>query len=228
MSQIDLNAVDVDGAIREADEAAGDTRGAFLRNAAVGGGAVVGAGFFAGMLPAVANAAPSKKQDIAILKFALTLEYLEEAFYKEAAADGGLTGDQLALAKLLFAHEAAHVTALRRTIRSLGSAVPTKPNFDFKETNKGASFIETAFVLENLGVRAYLGQATRLKSRALLGAAGSIVTIEARHAAAVAALIGRTPYEDGKRSITPSGAFDRASSMSKILGEVKKTGYIKS
>ena len=46
------------------------------------------------------------------------------------------------------------MTALRRTIRQLGSKVPTEPEFDFKGTNKGEQFIQTAFVLENTGVRA--------------------------------------------------------------------------
>ena len=82
-------------------------------------------------------------------------------------------------------------------------------------------------MLENTGVRAYLGQAPRLKSRALLAAAGSILSIEARHAAAIALLIGDNPLRDkGNRSITPAGAFDKASSMKQILGEVRKTGFI--
>ena len=227
MSQLNIAAVDVDGAIRDAEgDAAGDTRAAFFRKAAVGGGALASATMLGGMLPSLADAKPSKKQDLKILKYALTLEYLEAAFYKEAVSEGGLSGQQLELAKLLAGHEATHVTALRQAIRGTGSKVPTRPKFDFKGTNRGPDFIQTAFVLENLGVRAYLGQAARLKSRKLVAAAASIVTIEARHAAAVAALIGQTPYNEGDRSVTPSGAFDRASSMKKILGEVGNTGFI--
>ena len=230
MSQLDIATVDVDGAMREAGEgaAAGDTRAAFFRKAAVGGGgALAGATVIGGLMPALADAArPSKKQDLKILRYALTLEYLEAEFYKEAVSDGGLSGQPLELAKLLAGHEATHVTALRQTIRSLGVKVPTKPDFDFQNTNKGDQFLPTAFVLENLGVRAYLGQAPRVKNRKILAAAGSIVTIEARHAAAVAALLNQSPYNEGDRSVTPSGAFDRASSMKKVLGEVGKTGYL--
>ncbi len=227
MSDLDLTIVDTDGAVRDAEEAvAGDTRAAFFRKAAVTGGAVGSAAFFTGMLPGVAMGAPSKKQDLAILKYALTLEYLEAAFYKEAVSDGGLQGQALEAAKLLSSHESTHVSALRRTIRSLGSKVPSEPSFDFKGTNKGAKFLPTAFVLENVGVRAYLGQAGRLKSKALLGAAASIVTNEARHAAAIALLLNPGAFNPGEKSVAPSGAFDRASSMSKILGEVTATGFI--
>jgi hypothetical protein len=227
MSHLDLNDVDVDGAVREAEEAvATDTRATFFRKAAITGGTIGSAAFFGGMLPGIAEAAPSKKQDIAILKYALTLEYLEAAFYKEAARDGGLTGQQLEAARLLNTDEQTHVTALRSTIRQLGSRVPSEPNFDFKGTNKGDKFLGTAFVLENVGVRAYLGQAGRLKSKALLAAAASIVTVEARHAAAIALLLNPGAFQTGSKSISPSGSFDRASSMKKILGEVGDTGFI--
>ncbi len=228
MSNLDLNVVDTDGAVREAEAAvATDTRAQFFRKAAVTGGALGSAAFFTGMLPAIADAKPSKRQDVAILKYALTLEYLEAEFYEEAVRDGGLSGPALDAARLLAGHEATHVTALRQTLRSVGASVPGKPSFDFQGTNKGDKFIPTALVLENTGVRAYLGQAGRLKSKKLLAAAASIVTIEARHAAAIAVLVNNNAFGDGTdNSITPYGAFDRASSMKKILNEVGDTGFI--
>ena len=227
MSSLDLSVVDTDGAVREAEEAVAlDTRAQFFRKAAITGGAVGSAAMFGGMLPELAQARPSKRQDIAILKYALTLEYLEAAFYKRAVSGGTLQGQTLEVAKLLAEHERVHVKALRATLRSLGAKVPGAPTFDFKGTNAGNKFIPTAFVLENVGVRAYLGQAGRLKSKALLAAAASIATIEARHAAAIAVLVNQGPFGTGAKSITPNGAFDRASTMKRILGEVGDTGYI--
>jgi rubrerythrin len=223
---MELDAVDVDGAVREAGDAVeGHTRGELLRKGALTGGAVLTSSAFMAMLPEIASAKPSRKQDIEILQYALVLERLEAAFYKEAVSDGGLSGAQLEFAKLVADHEATHVTTLRQAIRSLGAKPAKAPKFDFRGTNKGDKFAGTSFVLENTGVRAYLGQAGRLKSKALLAAAASIVTVEARHAAAIATLI-EPSQPGGKHGMTPSGAFDRASTMHTILGEVKQTGFI--
>src|ERR1700733_6806697 len=96
-AQLDLTKVDVDGAIREAaDAVSGDTRLSFLRKAGIAGGAAVSSSALLGVLAAPALAAgsgrpPSKPfgtGDIGILNYALTLEYLERAFYNEATAKG--------------------------------------------------------------------------------------------------------------------------------------------
>jgi hypothetical protein len=229
MSLFPIETVDASGAIREAEEAvAGDTRAAFFRKAAIGGGAVLGSSAILGMLPELAAAKPSKKQDLAILNYALTLEYLEAAFYKEAAASGAVSGNALAFAQLVASHEQAHVDALRATIKSLKGTPVKKPTFDFQgTTQEQGRFVATAFVLENTGVHAYLGQAGNLKSKALLAAAASIVTVEARHAAGIAAIQATSPYTDKTAgSITPDGAFDVAFSKKKVLKAVDGTGFI--
>jgi hypothetical protein len=228
MTAFELEVLDTDGAIRETEAAvAGDTRAAFFRKAAIGGGAVLSAGAISGMLPELAAAKPSKKQDLAILNYALTLEYLEAAFYKEARDAGGLTGPLAEFAGLVYEHEQTHVVALKKTIKAFGGKAVASPEFDFAGTNKGDKFAPTAFVLENTGVRAYLGQATRIKNSKILAAAAAIVTVEARHAAAIATLINPGVLS-GEQGITPYGAFDKASTMKKILGEVGDTGFIKS
>ncbi|HEV2813052.1 MAG TPA: ferritin-like domain-containing protein [Solirubrobacteraceae bacterium] len=227
MSNLDLSVVDTDGAVRDAEAAvATDTRAAFFRKAAVTGGAIGGAAFFTGMLPALADAKPSKKQDVAILKYALTLEYLEAEFYELAVRDGGLSGSSLDAARLIAAHEATHVNALKQTLRSLSAKVPAKPTFDFAGTYVGDKFLPTALVLENVGVSAYLGQAGRLKSGALLAAAGSILTVEARHAGAIAVLVNQNAFGDKTdSSITPAGAFDKPATIKQTLA--KAGGFIK-
>ncbi len=229
MSLPSIETLDVDGAIREADAVvAGDTRATFFRKAAVGGGAVLTSGAIMGMLPELAAARPSKRQDIAILNYAYTLELLESDFYDKAIASGALSGDTLAFAQLVAKHEAIHVKALRATIKSLGGRPVKTPKFDFMgATDEQGKFQETAFVLENTGVHAYLGQVARIKQKPVLKAAGSIITIEARHAAAIAAILNTSPFLDKNEEggVTPDGAFDSPRGMKSIRGDAQM--YIK-
>ncbi|HMJ01681.1 MAG TPA: ferritin-like domain-containing protein [Conexibacter sp.] len=220
---ISIETLDRDGALREsADAVAGDTRADLFRKAGIAGGSLLASSVLFGGLPALAGAAkPSKRQDVAILNYALTLEYLEAAFYKEAVQQGRFSGLIGAFAGIVYDHEAAHVAYLKR---ALGRAAVASPRFDFADTTTDeAKFKATAFALENTGVKAYAGQATNIKQPAVVRAAVSILTIEARHAAAIAALLGHVPGSDG---ITPDGAFDKALSRAKILRAVGDTGFI--
>jgi hypothetical protein len=204
---IKLELVDTDGAIREAEEAvAGDTRADLFRRAAIGGGALVGGGMLLNGFPELAAAKPSKKQDVKILNYALTLEYLEAAFYNEALVKAGLSGAALAAAQLIAKHENAHVKFLKG---ALGKAAVKKPKFDFGAANASqASFLKTAVVLEDTGVKAYSGQATRIKQAAVVKSAVSILTVEARHAAYLRGLDNQT--------FAPR-TFDTAASMKTVL-----------
>ena len=198
---------------------ADNTRLAFFRKAGMAGAGLVGGSALLGALvPAAANAAPSKKQDVKILNYALTLEYLEAAFYAQAVSGGALSGRTLDFAKLVASDEATHVKTLKQ---ALGSAAVAEPKFDFQGTTADqAKFQQTALTLENTGVAAYLGQAGKV-TPAVLKVAGSIVTVEARHAALIADIIG-----GDVSTATPNGPFDKPKSMATILATVKKTGFI--
>lgn len=76
-----------------------------------------------------------------------------------------------------------------------------------------ASFLELAQALEEVGVGAYNGAAPSIKSKEVLAAAGGIVQIEARHAAAIRALRGQNP--------TPNGAFDKTLTKEETLKQAK-------
>ncbi len=175
-----LEELDQDGAIREyAEKVDGNTRAAFLKKAGVGAGAIAGSSAFLGAFPAIAGAGVTKG-DVAILNFALTLEYLEAAFYSEAVAKGKFGGEVGKFASVVKAHEVAHVAFLKG---ALGSAAVKKPKFNFRGTTTDqAKFQATAQALEDTGVSAYLGQVGNIRSRKILAAAGSILPIEARHA----------------------------------------------
>ncbi len=211
---ITIEAVDTDGAIREAHEAVGgDSRADFFRKAAIGGGALVSSGLLLGGLPELAAAArPSKKQDVNILNFALTLEYLESEFYKEALAKANLQGDVKSTTQLVSKHENAHVRFLKL---ALGSARKPKPKFDFMGTTSDSKkYLATAVALEDTGVTAYSGQAPRILQRKVLAAAASILTVEARHASRFRSLNGQTfaprtfdKPASAKQVLSKAGAF---------------------
>jgi hypothetical protein len=238
-SELNLDQVDVDGAIREqAQEASealpqGDTRLGFLKKAGLAGGAVMGSGvLLSALTPAASMAAgkgrpPAKfgKGDIGILNYALTLEYLEAAFYNEATANNAkksfLTGAaEQAFLKQTTADENAHVAFLKK---ALGSKAVAAPKVDFGGTTSDqASFIKTAVALENTGVGAYAGQALNISSPAYISAALSIWSIEARHASVAGLLLKPTPA-----NISPNGAFDKPKTAAQVLKAVAATGFLK-
>jgi len=215
MSELTYQAVDQDGAIEEALDRLpeGDSRAAFLRKSVVMGGALAGGGALFGALTGTAQA--QSRSDVAILNFALTLEYLEAAFYKEAVAMGALRGETRRFARVVAAHEATHV----RTLKSvLGGLAVSKPRFNFRGTTSDQGrFQATAQTLEDTGVSAYLGQAPNIDSDALLAAAGTILTVEARHAAWIRHIRGESP--------APL-AFDKPLTKRQILRAVKGTRFI--
>ena len=224
MNMIDLEHIDVDGAIREgAEEVSGDTRLHFLRKGAVAGGAALSGGaILSALVPGVAVAGsrpPSTfgKGDIGILNFALTLEYLERAFYNEATAKGAVTDPKTATFLKVVTHdERKHVAFLQK---ALGNKAVKEPKFNFHGTTANqATFQQTAYVLENTGVHAYLGQAGNIKTPAYLLAAASIVTIEARHSGAIGSIINK--------AINANGAFDNGLPASTILKDVAATHFI--
>jgi Ferritin-like domain len=122
--------------------------------------------------------------DVDILNFALTLEYLESTFYDEAKTRAKASGELKSLINLLAEDEKQHVEALTATIKKLGGKPVAEPKFDFPY-NDTAGFLKLAQTFEDTGVSAYNGAAPAIKSKEVLGAAGSIVQVEARHAAAI-------------------------------------------
>ncbi len=239
--EISLERVDVDGAVREtAHEAAealesGDTRLSFLKKAGLAGGAVMGSGALLGALTPAGAMAASKgkgrppasfgKGDVGILNFALTLEYLEAAFYNEATANNKKSSflknkQAQVFLKTVTADENAHVAYLKK---ALGSKAVAAPKVDFGATTSSeASFIKTAVALENTGVHAYSGQALNISAPSTVAAALSILTIEARHASVAGLLLKATPA-----NITPDGPFDTPFTAAEVLKAVEGTGFLK-
>ena len=218
---LDLGEIDVDGALQETAGRAGVTRGDALRRAVLGGGALIGGSALLGAMPGSAMGAVTRATagDVDILNFALTLEYLEAAFYAEAVSMGKLMGEPKMFAMVVAKDEDAHVTFLKG---ALGSKAVKKPKFDFQgTTGKQATFLSTAMALEDTGVSAYAGAAPMIANKKTLAAALSVHSVEARHAAWVRQIIGH----GGSPSPAPA-AFDPARSKAEVLKVVTGTKFI--
>jgi rubrerythrin len=198
----ELAAIDVQGIDRHS----------FIVRGAVAAGAVYGLGAVG---PFVRQAiAQEGGGDVDILNFALTLEYLESTFYNQALRRvSGLSGDVKSLATEIRDNEVEHVVALSKTIKTLGGMPVKAPGVDFGNAFASQkSFLALAQTFEDTGVSAYNGAAPAIRSPEVLAAAGSIVQVEARHAAAIRSLNGE-PITDG--------GFDKSLDTQAVLQAVK-------
>jgi hypothetical protein len=192
-------------------EIKGMTRSAFIVRGAMAAGATYGLG---AVSPFVSGALAQGGGDVEIVNFALTLEYLEAAFYTEAAKKvPGLSGELAALVSEIRDNEVEHVDALTATVKQLGGKPAAVPGVDFGGAfaSTGA-FLKLANVFEDTGVSAYNGAATGIESVEVLAAAGGIVQVEARHAALIRLARNRPP--------APL-AFDKSSTVDEVLSAVK-------
>jgi hypothetical protein len=162
-------------------------------------------------VPARSNPSSKATGDLAIVNYALTLEYLESQFYAKVVRSGLFHGATLSLLKSFGEEENEHVMALKGVAKSLGTPAAV-PVGKFPLTS-AAAVTKLAGAVENLGASAYLGQAANIKSKEILAAALSIHTIEARHAATFNTLLKLSP--------TPDGAFAKPMSMAAVLAVVK-------
>lgn len=201
-----------------------DSRRSFLRAAGLTGAAGAAALFLAACgddddsaatsaaKPTTTTTKAGVEGDLAILNYALTLEYLEAAFYADAAKADLFKGSELDLVKRFGATEQAHVDALSATIEKLGGKPVTAPKTTFPLESR-MQVLKLAATVENLGAAAYLGKAPEIQNEEVLAAALSIHSVEARHAAALNVLLGR--------KATPDGAFAKPADEATVLAAVK-------
>jgi len=169
-------------AVRIDDDSEDLSRSEVLLKGALAAGAVYGT---LAVGPFVRRAlAMTGSSDVDILNFALTLEFLEAKFYEEAKSRAKASGELKSLVNLLASDEKQHVEALTATIKQLGGKPVAEPKFDFPYSGTGG-FLKLAQTFEDTGVSAYNGAAPMIKSKEVLAAAGGIVQVEARHAAAI-------------------------------------------
>jgi hypothetical protein len=212
------------------------SRRGFLTKSAVAGGALLALGGGAGVALADEHTVDATEAsfddvdgtDVDVLNYALTLEHLESAFYEEALetfdADDFVEADSLqeyteadrealyGYVEMLADHEAQHVNVLTQAIQLVGGDPVVADEYDFGYDDV-EGFLSLGAVLENTGVGAYAGAAPFVESPDLLGAALSIHSVEARHAALLNKVTGTSPFPN---------AFDQASSQSEVLDAVSQ------
>jgi Ferritin-like domain len=189
------------------------SRGVFVAAALGVGGGVFGAALVGS--GAARSQPPSPQRDVAILNFALLLEHLQAAFYREALRRGRLRGEVRRFAEVCGANEEEHVSLLRD---ALGAKARPRPSFHFDQALlRGRPFVRAAVTLEEAGVAAYNGQAANLTPQALLPAL-RMVSVEGRHAAWIRDIAGEDP--------APLAA-DPAESAGAVTSRLRRAGLLR-
>jgi hypothetical protein len=154
------------------------------------------------------------QQIVDVLVFALTLEHIEDAFYRSGLENEGLIPARYKdVFRHIGLHEAEHVALLSS---ALGNAAVKRPAADFTAGGKYAdvfsnfdTFLTLSQTFEDLGVAAYKGEAGNLMENGdILTVALQIHSVEARHAAEVRRIGGKKPWD---------GAFDEPMTKEEVL-----------
>jgi len=178
------------------------------------------------------------KGDLAILNYAYVLEQLEAEYYRqvlEGSYWANASAEEKQILQDLYYHEVIHRDFLKVAISSVASPGKVAPDliFDFSSVDFSdrSTVLTVAQILEDTGVSAYNGAGNLLENTDYLLVAGKIVSVEARHAAAIRDLIapGTTNFasDDVLVDILGTGkAYDKATDPRDVLAAVAATGFL--
>lgn len=156
--------------------------------------------------------------DTAVLNYAYVLEQLEADFYVKATASlyAGATAEETMLLNDIRDHEVIHRDFLRQ---ALGAAAVGELSFTYDNLDFGnrTAVLGAARAFEDLGVAAYNGAGKLLESGDLLLVAGKIVSVEARHAAAVRSVLMPKSTSFAGDDVVDGNGLDRAFNPSQVL-----------
>jgi hypothetical protein len=187
----------------------------FLKATAVAGSLAaantLSSGTIAGL--ALGHAAAQEGGDVGVLKYALTLEHLENALYRTLIGSGLLSGTALDAAKVYGGHESEHVRDLTAALQKAGATgIPQElAKYNFPTLTSQAEVLNTLADVEDLGAAAYLGAAPMIENDDYLTFAVQIHTVEAEHATGIRFLAGK--------DIVPF-AFAEPKTMDQVLAVV--------
>ena len=159
--------------------------------------------------------------DLGVLNYAYALEQLEAAFYAAVLAGdyyASAPAAEKTLLEDLEAHERAHADFFRTVINSVGTAIPAlEVDFSSIDFSSRSSVLTTAQTFEDLGVSAYNGAGQLLENADYLTLAGKIVSVEARHAAAIRSTNSDSPTAFANSEVVDSSGLDAARSPREVL-----------
>ena len=156
--------------------------------------------------------------DVGILNYAYALEQLEAAFYTTVMASPyqGMSGYERSVLNDIKSHEIAHREFFKKALGR--NRIPDlEPNFSAVNFNSRESVLKTASTFEDLGVSAYNGGGAAIASPKYLAAAGTIVSVEARHAAIIRDMISPLTEYFAGRDVVDSSGLDVANPPSMVL-----------
>lgn len=162
------------------------------------------------------------KGDVGVLNYAYALEQLEADFYTKVVNNfyTGISNAEKQIFTDLYHHEVIHRDFFKAAITgATANVLPTLefqyPNVNFSDRN---SVLATAKALEDTGVAAYNGAGKYITNVDYLVIAGKIVSVEARHAAAIRDLINPgTAAFSGDDVINPTTGLDVAKEPKDIV-----------
>lgn len=200
------------------------SRRKLLINAGIAGGGLAALGTIGPALAQSAQGTPTSSEapfagPVDVLNYALTLEHIETAFYRDGLAMIGVNGiiglgfqaEVFDFLSDIAEHEQFHVETLTQVITQLGGEPVAEATYDFGYAD-AAGFLQVAMALEDTGVAAYQGAAQYLiEEDELLTAALTIHGVEARHASYLALLNAGNPFPEAVNpTLTPAEVLDIA------------------
>lgn len=171
------------------------------------------------MLPADGSGVNLGSGDFGILNYAYALEQLEAAFYATVLGGGyfaNANAEEKTVMGDLEKHERAHREFLKAALGSMAIA-NLEVDFSSIDFNNRNSVLSAAKTFEDLGVAAYNGAGQFLESSDLLLIAGKIVSVEARHAAAIRDLINPGSADFAGDDIIDANGLERTLNFSQVL-----------
>lgn len=218
----------------------------FLRALGVGGTVVLLPSVFAACKESTSSIAEPRVQqqylsqqtvslnlsnDIGILNYAYALEQLEAGFYSAVVAApvfSTLPDAEKEVLTDLRNHEVIHRDFLKA---ALGSNAIGALQADFSSLlTDRATVLGASRQFEDLGVAAYNGAGKYLRDAGYLLLAGKIVSVEARHAAAIRDILdttGKAFADNTFETILDANAVERAFEPAAVIATVNSTKLVK-